>query len=71
MIRGTTIIKSEPLEFPVKINVGGESLGEFLADQEFSQNSEYGYWAGDVYYWANVSDVQNTEDDEIFNDKRI
>ncbi|MDX1700195.1 MAG: family 16 glycosylhydrolase [Melioribacteraceae bacterium] len=70
-LKGTTIIKSNPLEFPVRINVGGQSWGGYLEDQEWGENVEYGYWAGDVYYWQTVTDVLNTDDDEIFKSERV
>jgi hypothetical protein len=70
-LRGTTIQKSNELEFPVKINVGGESFEDYLGDQEWGEDVEYGYWAGDVHYWGQVTDILNTEDDEVYKSERV
>jgi hypothetical protein len=70
-LRGTTVIKSEELNYPIKINVGGESYQDFLPDQEWSENVLYGYWAGDVHYWSQVEDILHTEDDEIYRSERV
>ena len=64
-----TIIKIEPLAFPVAINVGGEETETFLADQEWSENIEYGYWMGDVRNYNN-REVSNTDNNQIYATER-
>lgn len=39
---------SNPLQFPVKINVGGEPESDFIGDEEWKINSEYGYTEGNI-----------------------
>jgi len=69
-VKGTTVQKSNELEFPIKINIGGDSYGDYLKDQEWNENVEYGYLAGDTHYWSDIADVLNTENDEIFKSER-
>ncbi len=69
-LKGITIDKINELEFPVKINVGGDSFNDYLADQEWSEKVEYGYWAGDVHLWTQRGDIPNHDDDEIFKSER-
>ena len=63
------IIKLNPLEFPCAVNVGGEQTGSFLADQEWSENVEYGYWMGDVRNYNN-REVSNADNDQIYATER-
>lgn len=46
--RALTMIKSKPLTFPLKINVGGQASNGYLADQEWKETSEYGYQDGGI-----------------------
>ena len=59
-----TIIKAEPLTFPIKINAGGSAAEDYLKDQEWSSNVEYGYLDGSISEWD--VPVSGTEDDSIY-----
>jgi hypothetical protein len=59
-----TIVKAQPLSFPIKINVGGKATMGYLADQEWSYMKEYGYLDGTSTQWA--IDIGETEEDSIY-----
>lgn len=56
---------SSPLPFPVKINVGGFTYNDYLSDQEWSENVEYGYLDGEAAEHSNQQ-IQGTEEDQIY-----
>ncbi len=58
------IITPEPLSFPIKINVGGNEFMDFLPDQWWSEDNEYGHEDGS-YRLVN-EDISNTELDTIY-----
>ncbi len=51
--------------FPIRINVGGVAYGSFLADQDWSEDRNYGHIAGYAGYFSGQA-IANTEDDEIY-----
>ncbi|MGE5811547.1 MAG: malectin domain-containing carbohydrate-binding protein, partial [Ignavibacteria bacterium] len=59
-----TIIKAEPLAFPIKINAGGSAAEDYLKDQEWSSNVEYGYLDGSISEWD--VPVNGTEEDSVY-----
>ena len=69
-LKAVTIIKIDKLNFPIKINVGGAAVGDYLADQEWSQNVEYGYQMGDVKNWSSSIVIAGTEEQEIYHSER-
>jgi len=62
------VIMSRPLTFPLKINVGGDQYLDFLPDQEFTPQNEYGYQDGT----SAVTDapIQGTVLDPVFQSER-
>lgn len=60
-----SIIVTPKINFPFKINVGGNAYGDFNADKEFvTDSSNYGFMEG---VKGTVSDpIANTNDDTIF-----
>lgn len=67
----TKITLARPLDFPVKINVGGEATTDgYLADQLWSPEKEYGYLDGYADQWSASIDIRKTEEDLIFQSER-
>ncbi len=62
--KAVTIVKADPLSFPVKINVGGTAALQYLPDQEWSYIKEYGYLDGNSTQWE--LDINGSEDDSIY-----
>ena len=61
------IIIADPLSFPVKINAGGGTVyGEFLEDQSWGPEKEYGYMDGHSNEWDSVADIAGTEQDSLY-----
>lgn len=69
-LKAVKIIKILPLEFPLKVNVGGNSFSNYLGDQEWSENTEYGYQMGDVKKWPANIIVSGTSDHTVFQEER-
>jgi len=55
-----------PLQFPLKVNIGGEAVSGFLADQDFTENVEYGCVSGDVKKYPLDLVVSNSEGDSVY-----
>ena len=64
------IVMPIPLSFPIKINVGGEAYSDYLADQEWNENVEYGYLDGSSVKTEPPQPIAGTEEDEIYQDVR-
>jgi len=56
----------QPLGDTIKINTGGGQIGEFLQDQVWGSDKEYGHLAGNFQFVSDNVDIQNTEDDDIY-----
>ena len=53
-----------PVVFPLKINNGGEAYADYLPDQEWGPDVEYGFTDGN---YVSISDpIENTEDDSLY-----
>jgi hypothetical protein len=63
--KNVVFIKPTPLTFPIKINAGGAAYSGYLADQPWSQTTEYGRLDGQTSYFSDVS-IAGTTDPEIF-----
>ncbi len=59
-----TMVK--PLSFPVKINVGGQAYRDYLPDQIWSPELEYGHQDGYVDDWLGNFAIQGTEEDSVY-----
>ena len=58
---------AKPLSFPLKINAGGGPVyGEFLADQSWGPDKEYGHMDGYSKKWDTANDIAGTEQDSIY-----
>ncbi|MBN1542321.1 family 16 glycosylhydrolase [candidate division KSB1 bacterium] len=64
------IAMPQPLNFPVKINVGGGATDEFLSDQPWSENVAYGYQDGQAAGVAPSQAICNTDTPEIYQSER-
>ncbi len=64
--KAITIANSNPLSFPIKINVGGGSALGYLPDLEFKYNTEYGYSEGTSATASSTINISNTDEDEIY-----
>lgn len=64
--KATSIIMPQPLSFPVKINCGGPAALNYLADQQFAQNVEYGHYDGSSTAFGATLQINGTDEDEIY-----
>ena len=53
-----------PVSFPLKINNAGKNYGDFVADQIWSSNVEYGHMSGN--YQITEEDINNTDQDDVY-----
>ncbi len=67
--RAIIIYKSNQLNFPVKINVGGNALANYLADKEWSHTTEYGYLDGGVTNYGSIQ-INGTDEDLVYQTER-
>jgi len=63
-LKAVTIIKAQPLSFPIKINAGGSAASGYLPDQEWSSSTEYGYLDGSTSEWD--VPISGTEEDSVY-----
>lgn len=65
-----TISQIDTLEYPVKINVGGNAVADYIADQPFGPGVDYGYMDGDVSTIPGNTSIDNTDTQQIFRTQR-
>lgn len=65
------LIMAEPLRFAVKINVGGNAVGDFLGDQLWNESVEYGFEEGRVAITPSSQSISGTEFEEIYYTERF
>jgi beta-glucanase (GH16 family) len=56
----------KPLSFPVKINVGGKAYKDYLPDQIWRPELEYGHQDGYEENWLGSYEIQGTEEDSVY-----
>ena len=56
----------QPLGDTIKINTGGGQSGDFLQDQIWGPDKEYGHVAGNFQFVSDDIDIQNTDNDDIY-----
>ena len=56
----------QPLGDTIKINTGGGQSGDFLQDQIWGPDKEYGHVAGNFQFVSDDVDIQNTDNDDIY-----
>ncbi len=60
------MILARPLTFPVRINVGGGALANYLPDQLWGPDVEYGHLDGYEGKWADSLEIHNTDQDSVY-----
>ncbi|MDZ7764151.1 MAG: family 16 glycosylhydrolase [Melioribacteraceae bacterium] len=65
-----TIKKINGLEFPVKVNAGGSTLGDFLPDQEYKPTFYYGHMDGSPTLYAGNLPIANTDIPDLYRAER-
>ena len=65
-----SIIKPQPLAFPIKINVGGPAVLGFLSDQEWGPEVEYGFEDGRTTAVSPGIDIRKTDLDAVYRSER-
>ena len=71
MAQMVNIIMPHPLSFPVKINVGGEATDDFLPDQEWNEEVEYGFLDGYINKLPLGETISGTDMPDIYRSKRL
>ncbi|HCY77986.1 MAG TPA: hypothetical protein DHV28_18935 [Ignavibacteriales bacterium] len=64
--RATSIIMPQPLTFPIKINCAGPAALDYLADLEWSKDTEYGFLDGTSSNYPSSLAISGTDEDSIF-----
>lgn len=65
-----TMQNSHPLSFPFKVNIGDTAVGDFFADQEFSEKVEYGFLSGSSRIYPPDLIVTNSNGDSVYTSER-
>lgn len=64
--KATTIIMPQALSFPVKINCGGLTALDYLADTGWTKNTEFGFLDGNSSIYPTTLQISGTDEDVIF-----
>lgn len=65
-----TIINSQPLIFPVKINCAGPVALDYLPEKSWNENTEYGSMDGNISVYPTNLMISGTDEDVIFQSDR-
>lgn len=65
-VAAKTIIPTSVPEFPVKINVGGNAVSNYWADQLWDETNAYGYMDSQDGVWPGNTQIANTTEDLIY-----
>lgn len=68
--RNLTIILAPQFSFPLKINCAGSAVLGYLADQEYTLTTDYGYMDGSTSIYSSNLQINGTEEDEIYRSER-
>lgn len=68
--KNLTIKMPPQFTFPLKINCAGPAVLGYLADQEFTLTSNYGFMDGSNATYSNTLQINNTEEDEIYRSEK-
>lgn len=68
--KNLTIIMPPQFTFPLKINCAGPSVLGYLADQEFTLTSDYGFMDGSNSTYSSTLQINNTDEDEIYRSEK-
>ncbi|MDD8017218.1 MAG: family 16 glycosylhydrolase [Bacteroidota bacterium] len=66
LVKNVTLIKSKPLSFPMKINCGGDMVGNYFGDQEWNASVEYGRMDGAKKAYSSSLPIAGTSEPEIY-----
>ena len=69
-LRAIPMATSNPLKFPLKVNIGGTAVSDFLSDQNWSEKVEYGAMSGSLKTYPADLQINNTEDDAVYQSER-
>lgn len=65
-----TITQTNTLDYPIKINVGGDATGDYLADQEWQPELQYGYLDGTQSLYPGNYQIGNTDNQAPYRSDR-
>jgi len=65
-----SVIISEPLDFPIKINCAGNVALDYLPDKNWNENTEYGSMDGDESIYNSGLQISGTEEDVIYQSEK-
>ncbi len=65
-----SIIMSNPLTFPVKINCGGTAALDYLPDANLNQNTDYGSMDGTIKNYDTALQISGTDEDIIYQSEK-
>lgn len=65
-----TIILAPQFSFPLKINCAGSAVLGYLADQEYTLTTDYGYMDGSTSSYSSNLQINGTDEDEIYRSER-
>jgi len=68
--KATSIIMPEALTFPIKINCGGTTALDYLADAGWNKNTEYGFLDGNSSTYPSTLQISGTDEDVIFQSEK-
>jgi beta-glucanase (GH16 family) len=68
--RAVPVILPSALKFPIKINIGGQAVNDFIGDTEFKETTEYGYMDGQNTVFPSSLHTNNTEYDYVYRSER-
>ena len=66
IVSAKSVIISQPLAFPIKINCGGNAALDYLQDVSWNQDTEYGSMDGNTRKYDSTLQINNTEEDIIY-----
>jgi hypothetical protein len=61
-----SMIMSQPLSFPIKINCAGSAVSDYLPETSWNENSEYGSMDGRTRVYDSTLQITGTEEDVIY-----
>lgn len=69
-IKAVSLIMSQPLSFPIKINCGGAESLNYLAEESWNKKTEYGSMDGSVSNYSSSLGISGTDEDVIYQSDR-
>ena len=65
-----SVIISQPLEFPIRINCAGNATLDYLQEAGWDENTEYGSTDGDEGIYSSGLQISGTEEDIIYQSEK-